>query len=62
MIIGVLILTLTKQSLQPAQAVVLLEDRVKLIGKINSDIADWLSVCFSYTIKVGVIGAAVANV
>ncbi|KAI9875662.1 MAG: hypothetical protein M1830_008136 [Pleopsidium flavum] len=29
-------------SLQPAQAVTALNDRVRLIGKINSDIADWL--------------------
>ncbi|MCJ1260817.1 hypothetical protein MMC22_000680 [Lobaria immixta] len=30
-------------SLQPGQAVTILDDRVKLIGKINADIADWLS-------------------
>ncbi|KAI4208542.1 MAG: hypothetical protein LQ346_000052 [Caloplaca aetnensis] len=31
------------QSLQPTQAVAILEERVKLIGKVNSDIAEWLS-------------------
>ncbi|KAL8687813.1 MAG: hypothetical protein Q9224_005044, partial [Gallowayella concinna] len=31
------------QSLQPSQAVAILDDRVKLIGKINLDIAEWLS-------------------
>ena len=28
----------------PSQAVSVLNDRVKLIGKVNSDIADWLHV------------------
>ncbi|KAL9065003.1 MAG: hypothetical protein Q9161_008495 [Pseudevernia consocians] len=31
------------RSLSPNQAVSVLEDRVKLIGKINTDIADWLA-------------------
>ncbi|KAL8734298.1 MAG: hypothetical protein Q9166_001496 [cf. Caloplaca sp. 2 TL-2023] len=31
------------QSLQPSQAVAVLNDRVKLIGKANLDIAEWLS-------------------
>ncbi|KAI4228135.1 MAG: hypothetical protein L6R36_001849 [Xanthoria steineri] len=30
-------------SLQPAQAVAILDERVKLIAKVNSDIAEWLS-------------------
>ncbi|MCJ1461765.1 hypothetical protein MMC07_000364 [Pseudocyphellaria aurata] len=30
-------------SLQPGQAVPILEERVKLIGKINADVADWLT-------------------
>ena len=33
-----------KRSLPPAQAVSVLEERVKLIGKINFDIAEWLQV------------------
>ena len=33
-----------KRSLPPAQAVSVLEERVKLIGKINLDIAEWLQV------------------
>ena len=33
-----------KRSLSPNQAVSVLEERVKLIGKVNSDIADWLAV------------------
>ncbi|KAL8775604.1 MAG: hypothetical protein Q9209_000100 [Squamulea sp. 1 TL-2023] len=32
------------QSLQPSQAVAILDERVKLIGKVNLDIAEWLSV------------------
>ena len=32
-------------SLQPGQAVTVLEERIKLIRKINCDIADWLGVC-----------------
>ena len=35
---------LSQSSLSPNQAVSVLEERVKLIGKINTDIADWLSV------------------
>ncbi|KAI4112706.1 MAG: hypothetical protein LQ345_006182 [Seirophora villosa] len=31
------------QSLQPHQAVAVLDERVKLIGKVNLDIAEWLS-------------------
>ncbi|KAL9599215.1 MAG: hypothetical protein Q9219_003996 [cf. Caloplaca sp. 3 TL-2023] len=31
------------QTLQPSQAVAVLDDRVKLIGKVNLDIAEWLS-------------------
>jgi hypothetical protein len=31
--------------LQPAAAVTKLNERVKKIGKVNSDIADWLQVC-----------------
>lgn len=33
-----------QSTLQPGQAVTVLNDRVKIIGKINSDIADWLQV------------------
>ena len=33
-----------QSSLQPGQAVTVLNDRLKLIGKINLDIADWLQV------------------
>ena len=32
--------------LQPSQAVSVLNDRVRLISKVNSDVADWLSVRF----------------
>ncbi|KAL9576736.1 MAG: hypothetical protein Q9212_006857, partial [Teloschistes hypoglaucus] len=31
------------QSLDPNQAVAILEDRVRLVGKVNTDIAEWLS-------------------
>ncbi|KAL8734966.1 MAG: hypothetical protein Q9181_002998 [Wetmoreana brouardii] len=31
------------QSLQPSQAVAILEERVKLIGRVNLEIAEWLS-------------------
>lgn len=34
----------TQRSLTPNQAVAILDERVKLIGKINADIADWLAV------------------
>ena len=34
----------SQNSLQPGQAVTVLNDRVRLIGKINLDIADWLQV------------------
>ncbi|KAL8946797.1 MAG: hypothetical protein Q9222_006852 [Ikaeria aurantiellina] len=34
------------QSLQPSQAVAVLDERVRLIGRVNSDIAEWLSVQF----------------
>ena len=37
-------LTARQSSLQPSQAVAVVNDRVKLIGKINADIADWLQV------------------
>jgi len=37
-------LTDAQTTLLPGQAVSVLNDRVKLIGKVNSDIADWLSV------------------
>lgn len=37
-------LTSVKGSLQPGDAVAVLDERVKLIGKVNLDIADWLSV------------------
>lgn len=33
-----------QSTLSPNQAVSVLEERVKLIGKINTDIADWLAV------------------
>jgi hypothetical protein len=33
-----------KERLQPASAVSKLNERVKKIGKVNSDIADWLQV------------------
>jgi F-BAR domain only protein len=35
---------LRQASLQPEQAINILNDRVNLITKINSDIADWLQV------------------
>jgi hypothetical protein len=35
---------LRQASLQPEQAVKILNDRVDLIKKINNDIADWLQV------------------
>ena len=34
-----------KDRLQPAAAVTKLNERVKKIGKVNIDIADWLQVC-----------------
>ena len=37
-------LTVAQRSLSPNQAVSILEERVKLIGKVNADIADWLRV------------------
>ena len=41
-------------SLQPAEAVTVLNDRVRLIGKINTDIADWLQVAqFPYPASIG---------
>lgn len=39
-----LALTRNQGSLSPAEAIAILDERVKLIGKINSDIADWLFV------------------
>lgn len=39
-----LALTHDQASLSPAEAMAILDERVKLIGKINSDIADWLFV------------------
>ena len=38
------LLTVVQRSLSPNQAVSVLDERVKLIGKINADIADWLRV------------------
>ena len=35
---------LLKASLQPSQAVTALNERVKRIGKVNTEIADWLAV------------------
>ena len=35
---------LRQRSLSPNNAVAVLDERVKLIGKINLDIADWLAV------------------
>lgn len=37
---------LLQGTVQPGQAITILEDRVRSIGKINSDIAEWLSVCY----------------
>lgn len=31
-------------SVQPAQAVAILNDRIKHVGKLNTEIADWLQV------------------
>ena len=43
------VLTILQERLQPAGAVAKLNERVKRIGKVNSEIADWLSVrIFSY--------------
>ena len=38
------LLTGAQRSLSPNQAVSVLDERVKIIGKINADIADWLRV------------------
>ena len=35
---------LRQRSLSPNSAIAVLDDRVKLIGRINLDIADWLAV------------------
>ena len=35
---------LRQRSLSPNNAIAVLDDRVKLIGRINLDIADWLAV------------------
>jgi hypothetical protein len=40
-------LTINQASLQPAQAVSVLGERIKRIGKVNFEIADWLQVLFS---------------
>lgn len=40
-------LTINQASLQPAQAVSTLGERIKRIGKVNVEIADWLQVLFS---------------
>ena len=44
---GLLIAHVRQRSLSPNHAVAVLEERVKLIGKINYDIADWLAVRIS---------------
>ena len=36
---------LSQTSLLPSQAVSLLNERIRQIGKINADVADWLLVC-----------------
>ena len=38
---------LRQRSLSPNNAIAVLDDRVKLIGRINLDIADWLAVWFA---------------
>ena len=42
-----------KDHLQPAGAVAKLNERVKKIGKVNTDIADWLQVCAIVARRVG---------
>jgi F-BAR domain only protein len=39
-------LTIKQGSLQPAQAVSVLSERIKRIGRVNVEIADWLQVLF----------------
>lgn len=41
---SILLTNLRQASLQPEQAINVLNDRVSLINKVNSDIADWLQV------------------
>lgn len=41
------LLTAAKERLQPAVAVAKFNERVRKIGKVNSEIADWLLVCDS---------------
>ena len=41
---GLPLLTSFQSSLQPSQAVALLNDRLKHVSKTNTDIADWLQV------------------
>jgi len=66
-------LTFAQTTLQPDQAVSVLNDRVKLIGKVNSDIADWLHVCksmcfagncpaYSYTRSGGALRTSMSRV
>jgi hypothetical protein len=42
-----------KERLPPAGAVSKLNERVRKIGKVNSDIADWLQVCALVVRRVG---------
>ena len=39
-----------KASLQPSQAVAILIERVKRVGKVNNDIAEWLQVSLASTL------------